>query len=233
MSTSSSVATPSSTRLIASLSSTYCSRLSTKPALSLTRAVSLPVTGTKASTASMTASSVPECAISSTPGMNGAGLEKWMPRKRSGCTKLTARSPIGRVEVLLPITASGRAADSILRRTGPLTSGRSKTASSMRSASATASATLSAARRFFRTSSAEPGSNSPRFSKSSASWRSRSRWRAVTAGIGVRDHHIHARHREDLGDSATHVSCTDDGDVLDHRVSPLRKINRTFRFTVD
>jgi hypothetical protein len=35
--------------------------------------------------------------------MNGAGLEKWMPRKRSGCTKSAARSPIGRVEVLLPI----------------------------------------------------------------------------------------------------------------------------------
>ena len=52
------------------------------------------------------------------------------------------------------------------------------------------------------------------------------------AGIGVHDHHIHARHREDLGDSATHVSGADDGDVLDHRVSPLRKINRTFRFTV-
>ena len=45
MSTSSGVATPSSTRLIASLSSTYCSRLSTKPALSLTRAVNLPVRG--------------------------------------------------------------------------------------------------------------------------------------------------------------------------------------------
>ena len=52
-------------------------------------------------------------------------------------------------------------------------------------------------------------------------------------GIGVRDHHIHAGHREDLGDSATHVSRPDDGDVLDHRVSPLRKINRIFKFTVD
>ena len=52
-------------------------------------------------------------------------------------------------------------------------------------------------------------------------------------GIGVRDHHIHARHREDLGDSATHVSSADDADVLDHRVHPLRKINRTFKFTVD
>ena len=35
-------------------------------------------------------------------------------------------------------------------------------------------------------------------------------------GIGVDDHHIHARHREDLGDSATHVSGADDGDVLHH-----------------
>ena len=36
------------------------------------------------------------------------------------------------------------------------------------------------------------------------------------AGIGVRDHHIQAGHREDLGDSATHVSGANDGDVLHH-----------------
>ena len=51
-------------------------------------------------------------------------------------------------------------------------------------------------------------------------------------GIGVHDHHIHARHREDLGDSATHVSGADDSDVLDHGINPRRKINRTFSLTV-
>jgi hypothetical protein len=50
-------------------------------------------------------------------------------------------------------------------------------------------------------------------------------------GIGVRDHHIQACHREYLGDSATHVSGADDGDALDHPVCPLRKVNRSF--TVD
>jgi hypothetical protein len=68
-------------------------------------AVSLPVRGTNASTAWTTASSVPACAMKLYPGMNGAGLEKCTPRKRSGRSSLEARSPIGRVEVLLPMTA--------------------------------------------------------------------------------------------------------------------------------
>ena len=42
--------------------------------------------------------------------------------------------------------------------------------------------------------------------------------------IGVHDHDIHARHREDLGDSAAHVSGTDDGDVLHHLINPCRTI---------
>jgi len=51
-------------------------------------------------------------------------------------------------------------------------------------------------------------------------------------GIGINDHYIHARHGEDLGDSAAHVSGADDGDLLHHSISPYRKINRTFRLTM-
>jgi hypothetical protein len=47
--------------------------------------------------------------------MNVAGLEKCTPRKRPLCSRPAARSPIGSVEVLLPITASGRAAASTLQ----------------------------------------------------------------------------------------------------------------------
>jgi hypothetical protein len=61
---------------MASFSSTYCSRFNTNPALSFTLAPSLPVRATAASAACTTVSSVPVWAISSTPGMNGAGFEK-------------------------------------------------------------------------------------------------------------------------------------------------------------
>ena len=117
--------------------------------------------------------------------------------------------------MLVPITASGRAAASMLRSTGPLISGCSSTASSIRSASATASGRLSAARRLARTRSADPGSNRPCSSKSAASRRSRSRWRRVRAGSASTITTSKPGHGEDLGDTATHVAGPDDGDVFD------------------
>ena len=93
--------------------------------------MSLPVRATSSSAATTADSSVPAWAMSSTPGMKGAGLEKCTPRNRPACCRFTASPLIGRVEVLLPMTASGRAAASIAASTGPLTAGFSETASSM------------------------------------------------------------------------------------------------------
>ena len=118
--------------------------------------------------------------------MKGAGLEKCTPRNRSACCRLAARPLIGRVEVLLPMTASGRAAASMAASTGPLTAGFSETASSTKSASATAASRLSAARRLASTRSVDPGSKSPWSSKARVSWRSRSRWpRVVSASASL------------------------------------------------
>ena len=67
-------------------------------------------TATGRSAATTAASFVPACAISSTPGMKGAGLEKWTIRKRSGFVTASCSTCTGMVEVLLPMIASGRAA---------------------------------------------------------------------------------------------------------------------------
>ena len=138
-----------------------------------------------------------------------------MPRKRSACVRFAARSPIGRVEVLLPMIASGRAAASMLFSTGPLISGCSSTASSIKSASATASGRLSAARRLARTRSADPASKSPWASKSSASRQQPVEVTAGQGGVGVDDDHVEPRHRQRLRDTATHVAGADDGHALD------------------
>lgn len=148
--------------------------MSTKPALSATRALCLPTRRTSSSTGGTTSGAVPAWVISSTPGMNGAGLEKCTPKNRAGSVREPASSAMGSVEVLLPMMACGRALVSMAARTGPLTSGRSTTASSMRSAEATASARDAPAVRCSATAAALPGANSPRSSKSRAS--SRRRW---------------------------------------------------------
>ncbi|OUD84647.1 hypothetical protein BC477_17545 [Clavibacter michiganensis subsp. michiganensis] len=152
---------PSSTICVASWKSAYCRRLSTKPVESVTRAVSLPVEATSASAAWIADSSVPACGISSTPGMNGAGFEKCTPRNRSGFVTASASEPMRIVEVLDPMTASGRAAAEIRRRVACLISSFSGTASSMKSASATASSMDAAGVTAARIRSTASAGNSP------------------------------------------------------------------------
>ncbi len=122
-----------------------------------------------------TAVSVVEaCAISSTPGMNGAGFEKCTPRNRDGSVTNSASRPIEMVDVLLPITASGRAALLMRASVGPLMSTTSGTASSMKSAFSTASSMEGAGRRFFSRSAVAPAGNRSSRTKSSDSFSSRS-----------------------------------------------------------
>ncbi len=175
VSTSSAVATPSSTTEVASFSSAYWRRLSTMPGVSATCAPWLPDFSSSSLTAAIASGVVSLPATSSTPGMKGAGLEKWTVRNRSGCFTALSSSLTGMVEVLVPMMASGRACSEIFARTSRLTSMRSNTASSMKSTSATASSMVLPAEMFFATRSAEPGAYRPCSSNSRASFWRRSR----------------------------------------------------------
>jgi len=169
VSTSSTVATPSSTIEVASFSSTYWRRLSTMPGVSATWAPSQSARCSRSLIASMATWSVASPATSSTPGMNGIGLEKCTVRKRSGFVTAGASTFTGMVEVLVPMIASGRAAAETRPSTSCLTSGSSKTASSMKSASATASSMVLPAERFAAIFSACPAGMRPCSSEARAS----------------------------------------------------------------
>ena len=104
---------------------------------------------------------VPACGMISTPGMNGDGLEKCTPRKRSGLVTGSDSSAMEIVEVLEPMMASGRAAALMRARVWCLMAMTSGTASSMKSASATASSMSLAAQRFCFRISVEPAGKRP------------------------------------------------------------------------
>lgn len=216
---------PSSTICVASWKSAYCRRLSTKPVESVMRAVSLPVAATISSAIAVARSSVPACGISSTPGMNGAGFEKCTPRNRSGFVTASASEPMRIVEVLDPMTASGRAAAEIRRRVACLISSFSGTASSMKSASATASSMDAAGVTAARIRSTASAGNSPSATNLAASSSSRA-WFATAISSEMSAMRTSAREREHLRDSAAHVPGSDDGDaacgavLVGHGASP-------------
>ena len=69
----------------------------------------------------------------STSSILSTGLKKWMPMNCSGRDEALARSPIGRVEVLVAKIASAGIIASAFLVTSALTAGSSKTASTIRS----------------------------------------------------------------------------------------------------
>ena len=117
------VATPSSTIVMASFSSTYCRRFRTKPGTSATCALRRPARASIRSTTGMTPGSVRSPATISTPGMNGAGLLQCTVRNRLGSFIPSASTWTGMVDVLVPMIVPGRAAASTLARTSALDPG--------------------------------------------------------------------------------------------------------------
>ena len=118
---------------------------------------------------------MPSCAMSSTPGMNGAGFEKCTPRNRSGRSTASASLPIRIVDVFEPMIASGRAAAEMRASVACLISIFSGTASSMKSASATADSIDSAA--VMRASMRSTASSGKRPSATKVAASSMRRWR--------------------------------------------------------
>ena len=106
VSTSSAVATPSSTRPTASLSSTYCSRLRTKPVTSATSALEL---AGPASSPSPPAHGVVGSRVRDEldAGDERGRVAEVHAEEPLGVGHSRPKTPIGKVEVLLPIIASG------------------------------------------------------------------------------------------------------------------------------
>ena len=138
-----------------------------------------------------------------------------MPRKRSACVRFAARSPIGRVEVLLPMIASGRAAASMLLQhraldLRPLQHGfldQIRLGDRLRQAVGCAQVGPDQIGR--------PGVEEPLGLEVLGFATQPVEVATGQGGIGVDDDHVETGHRKDLGDTATHVAGADDGDVLD------------------
>src|SRR6476620_11624341 len=138
-STCSGVATPSSTIRAASRNIANWMRFATNPGPSPTTTAVLPSAVKAETTLFTTGGSVEPIGITSTQGTRSGGTNQWTPRNRPGCFSVSASCAIGIDDVLVAITASAAAAVSISAYAAAFTSGRSKTASRIRSAPATAS----------------------------------------------------------------------------------------------
>jgi hypothetical protein len=102
------LATPSPSAKIASLSIGISTRLTMKPGASLAWTTVLPSDCANASTAATVASEVARPRISSIGFITGTGLKKWTPMKRAGSGVACASRVIGIDEVLVARIASSR-----------------------------------------------------------------------------------------------------------------------------
>ena len=121
-------------------------RFATNPGPSPTTTAVLPSAVRAETTLSTTRGSVEPIGITSTQGTSSGGTNQWTPRNRPGRRSVSASCAIGIDDVFVAITASAAAAASISAYAAAFTSGRSKTASTIRSAPPTASAIDEAAR---------------------------------------------------------------------------------------
>ena len=133
------LATPSANMRIASLPKTTPRRLVANPGTSLTRMAVLPMAAPASKASATVDALVPSCFTTSSSDMMGTGLKKCIPMSRSGCFSTEAMVPMERLEVLVPNTASGRAKASTCWKMDCFRSMISGTASTTRSAVATAS----------------------------------------------------------------------------------------------
>ena len=175
------MACPSSTIASASRISAIWSRLDTKPARSPTSAGRLPTARRKASTRSTVPRAVSGPAMTSMPGVHSGGLNQCTPRNRCGSATAAASPAIGSEEVLVAMTAAAGAAAEQRPRTSALSSGSSGTASTTRSAPATAASrsggVVTRSVRSTASSGSSPAATWPRV-------RSSSRSRACSASSG-------------------------------------------------
>ena len=133
-------------------------------------------------TFSTTPGSVERVGITSTHGTSSGGTNQWTPRNRPGLRSVSASSVIGIDEVFVAITVSPEAAASTSSYAVAFTSGRSKTASTTRSASATAAAIDAAAERWHSAVAVVPSSTLPVASRRARSSSARARASSDSSG---------------------------------------------------